>query len=146
MGQALWLVQPGAAHCRAAIERERQRRIAAGFADAVQAAQPATAPATDEHLAGAQLELCWMYTSTVDNKTKVRGSHSNRRHPHSMGRHTCTCDCPGHTCRDSTRLHRCRYPSGAHARDGQLFSKNTIKLGPGGMVLVEWEADPDRGE
>ena len=31
-------------------------------------------------------------------------------------------------------------------RDGQLFSKNAIKLAPRGMVLVEWEADPDRGE
>ena len=84
------------AQLAAAIERERQRRITAGFADgdAVQAAQPATAPATDEHLAGAQLEICWTYTSTVDNKTKVRGSHSNRRHPRSMGRHTCTMRLP----------------------------------------------------
>lgn len=31
-------------------------------------------------------------------------------------------------------------------RDGQLFSTRAKKLAPRGMLLVEWEADPDRGE
>eukprot|EP00966_Prymnesium_polylepis_P147344 3403353-Prymnesium_polylepis.3 len=55
---------------RAAIEREQERRVAAGFADAVQALQPTEAPAM-ESLGGVRLEICWNYTSTVDNKTKV---------------------------------------------------------------------------
>jgi hypothetical protein len=31
-------------------------------------------------------------------------------------------------------------------RDGQLLSVNARKLAPAGMMLVEWEPDPDRGE
>jgi hypothetical protein len=31
-------------------------------------------------------------------------------------------------------------------RDGQLLNANARKLAPQGMVLVEWEPDPDRGE
>lgn len=31
-------------------------------------------------------------------------------------------------------------------RDGQLLSDRAKKLAPRGMVLVEWEPDPDRGE
>jgi hypothetical protein len=64
---------------QAAIERERKRRQDAGFADEVQAAQPPEAPPLDSSLEGAQLEICWHYTSTVDNKTKVRPRRSSAR-------------------------------------------------------------------
>lgn len=55
---------------RASIEREQQRRVEAGLADAVQASQPKEAPAM-ESLVGKRLEICWNYTSTEDHRTKV---------------------------------------------------------------------------
>lgn len=56
-----------------AIESECKRREAAGFADAVQAVQPQHAPKLDDDLVGAQIEVCWHYTSAIeDGKTKVR--------------------------------------------------------------------------
>jgi hypothetical protein len=57
---------------RSAIERECQRRVAAGFADAVQAKQPKNAPTISSALAGKKLEICWNYISTEDSKTWVR--------------------------------------------------------------------------
>lgn len=57
---------------QAAINRERDRRAAAGFSDAVQALQPKEAPELDENLQGKRLEICWNYTSTEDGRTKVR--------------------------------------------------------------------------
>lgn len=56
---------------QAAIDREKQRRMEAGFSDAVQAEQPKEAPELDETLLGKQLEICWNYTSTEDGKTKA---------------------------------------------------------------------------
>lgn len=55
----------------AAIKREHERRVAAGFADDVQALQPKDAPEIDEALVGKMLEVCWNYTSTEDRVTKV---------------------------------------------------------------------------
>jgi hypothetical protein len=67
---------------RQAIERECERREAAGFADKVQAVQPPNAPPLDASLVETQLEICWHYTSTVDGKTKVRRSrHCIISHP-----------------------------------------------------------------
>lgn len=57
---------------QAAIKRERERRIAAGFADDVQALQPKEAPEINEELVGKKLEVCWNYTSTEDGHTKAR--------------------------------------------------------------------------
>lgn len=56
----------------AAIQREFERREAAGFSDSVQATQPLKPPALDADLVGAQLEVCWHYVSTEDSRTKVR--------------------------------------------------------------------------
>lgn len=56
---------------QAAIERERERRIAAGFSDAVQTLQPKEAPELNEDLQGKKLEICWNYISTEDGTTRV---------------------------------------------------------------------------
>lgn len=56
---------------QASIERERERRIAAGLADDVQALQPKEAPEIDEQLVGKLLEVCWNYISTEDGVSKV---------------------------------------------------------------------------
>lgn len=67
---------------QAAIQRESERRIAAGFSDAVQAMQPKEAPPLDETLEGKLLEICWNYTSTEDGKTKAR--ESLKAHPYHI--------------------------------------------------------------
>lgn len=53
------------------IKKERERRLACGFADDVQAVQPLKPPLLDKKLVGVRLEVCWHYTSTEDGKTKV---------------------------------------------------------------------------
>ena len=105
----------------AAIVRERERRQKAGFADAVQAVQPQQAPELDAHLVGSQLEICWHYTSTVDNKTKV----------------PIWCPC---------KVVRIADGETDKGTNNRAFSENASAIAPRGMVLVEWEPDPDRGE
>lgn len=61
-----------------AIQREHERRAAAGLSDAVQALQPKEAPELDESLVSKQLEICWNYISTEDGKSKARESLSCR--------------------------------------------------------------------
>mmetsp|Transcript_51163 Transcript_51163/g.141588 ORF Transcript_51163/g.141588 Transcript_51163/m.141588 type:complete len:196 (-) Transcript_51163:164-751(-) len=105
----------------AAIERERERRRTAGFADDVQATQPPQAPKLDGGLVGAQLEICWHYTSTEDNKTKV----------------PIWCPC---------KVVRVADGVADKGSNNKELSANARAIAPRGMTLVEWEADPDRGE
>eukprot|EP00966_Prymnesium_polylepis_P011969 274861-Prymnesium_polylepis.1 len=52
---------------RAAAQRERERREAAGFTDGVQLVMPREPPPLDNTLVGTQLEVCWgTYKSTED--------------------------------------------------------------------------------
>eukprot|EP00966_Prymnesium_polylepis_P280421 6479323-Prymnesium_polylepis.1 len=106
---------------RSAIERECQRRVAAGFAISVQAKQPKQAPTISSALAGKKLEICWNYISTEDGKTRV----------------PIWCPCTIIRIADGTT---------DKGRDGQLLSTQAKKLPPAGMLLVEWDPDPDRGE
>lgn len=106
---------------RAASERERERREAAGFTDGVQRVMPREAPPLDNTLVETQLEVCWgTYKSTVDG-TNVK----------------MWCPCVVKRVADGET---------DKGRDGQYFSARAKKLAPRGMVLVEWEPDPDRGE
>ncbi|KAL1507166.1 hypothetical protein AB1Y20_008017 [Prymnesium parvum] len=105
----------------AAIEREFERREAAGFSDSVQATQPLKPPALDADLVGAQLEVCWHYVSTEDNKTKV------------------PIWCPA-------KVTRVADGTTDKGRNSQPFSTAARALAPRGMLLLEWEPDPDRGE
>mmetsp|Transcript_26922 Transcript_26922/g.66656 ORF Transcript_26922/g.66656 Transcript_26922/m.66656 type:complete len:186 (+) Transcript_26922:314-871(+) len=104
-----------------AVERELERRAAAGFSDAVQAIQPKEPPELDNRLQGKRLEICWNYISTEDGKTKV----------------PIWCPCTVVKIADGAT---------DNGRDGQLLSKRAQKLAPRGMVLIEWDPDPDRGE
>jgi hypothetical protein len=106
----------------AAIARERERREAAGFTDPEQMKQPPQAPALTSALVGKLLEICWgNYISTVDNKTKVKMW------------------CPA-------KVVRVADGESDKGMDGKPLSERAIKLAPRGMVLVEWEPDPERGE
>ena len=104
----------------AASQRERERREAAGFTDAVQMVMP-QAP-TLPLAVGTQLEVCWgNYISTIDNKSKVK----------------MWCPCKVLRTADGEK---------DKGRDGQTLSLQARKLAPRGMVLLEWEPDPERGE
>ena len=71
---------------------------------------------------GTQLEVCWgNYISTIDNKTKVK----------------MWCPC---------KVLRVADGETDKGRDGKSLSSQARKLAPRGMVLLEWEPDPDRGE
>ena len=102
-----------------ASQRERERREAAGFTDAVQIAMPRepTMPLRD----GTQLEVCWgTYRSTIDG---------------SQLKMWCPCT-----------VIRTADGEADRGRDGQYFSAAARKLAPRGMVLLEFDADPDRNE
>ena len=102
-------------------QRERERREAAGFVDGVQSVMPRTAPPIDDTLVGAQLEVCWgIYKSTVD------GSNVKM-----------WCPCVVKRIADGET---------DKGRDAHYFSAAARKLAPRGMALIEWEADPARGE
>ena len=104
----------------AASRRERERREAAGFTDAVQMKMP-KAPTLPLSV-GTQLEVCWgKYISTVDNKTRVK----------------MWCPC---------KVLRTADGETDKGMDGKPLSQQAKKLAPRGMVLLEWEPDPDRGE
>ena len=106
----------------AASQRERERREAAGFTDAVQMTQPPKPPKLNSKLVGTQLEVCWgNYISTEDNKTKVKMW------------------CPA-------KVLRIADGDNDKGRDGKPLSERATKLAPRGMVLLEWEPDPERGE
>ena len=103
-----------------AAQRERERREAAGFTDRVQMQMP-TEPTLPLPV-GTQLEVCWgNYVSTIDNKTKVK----------------MWCPC---------KVLRVADGETDKGRDGKPLSQRAVKLAPRGMVLLEWEPDPDRGE
>ena len=103
----------------ASSQRERVRREAAGFTDAVQMTMP-KAPTLPLPV-GTQLEVCWgKYTSTVDNKTKVK----------------MWCPC---------KVLRTADGETDKGSDGKHLSQQARKLAPRGMVLLEFEPDPDRG-
>ena len=106
---------------KAATERERERRQQAGFADEVQAVQQYDAPELDGQLVGARLEICWHYTSTEDNKTKV----------------PIWCPC---------KVVRIADGETDKGSNNKAFSDHARAIAPRGMMLVEWEADPDRNE
>jgi hypothetical protein len=134
----------------AAIERERERRRTAGFADDVQATQPPQAPKLDGGLVGAQLEICWC---------ALARSRIARLDPPA-------CTCPSHGCARPTLRHytstednKTKVPIWCPCKvvrvaDGvadkgsnnKELSANARAIAPRGMTLVEWEADPDRGE
>jgi hypothetical protein len=106
----------------ASIARERERREAAGFTDSAQMKQPPKAPPLDSALVGKQLEICWgNYISTEDNKTRVK----------------MWC---------AAKVVRVADGESDKSRDGKPLSNRAVKLAPRGMVLVEWEPDPDRQE
>lgn len=105
----------------AAIERERERRRTAGFSDEIQAVQPHDAPTLDKTLVGAQLEICWHYTSRVDNKTKV----------------PIWCPC---------KVVRVADGETDKGSNNYQLSANARAIAPRGLTLVEWDPDPDRGE
>lgn len=108
----------------AAIKREKERREAAGFSDAVQAVQPLRAPEPiDEtnYPPGTQLEICWSYTSTVDNKTKV----------------PMWCPCTIVRIADGNK---------DMGVNNKPLSDLCRTLAPRGMMLIKWDPDPDRGE
>ena len=89
--------------------------------DGVQRVMPREAPPLDNTLVETQLEVCWgTYKSTVDG-TNVK----------------MWCPCVVKRVADGET---------DKGRDGQYFSARAKKLAPRGMVLVEWEPDPDRGE
>ena len=103
----------------AASQRERERREAAGFTDAVQMTMP-PAP-TLPLVVGTQLEICWgKYRSTIDGSTLKMW-----------------CPC---------KVIRVADGEVDKGMDGKPLSTAARKLAPRGMVLVEWEPDPDRGE
>ena len=108
------------AQIAAASQRERERREAAGFTDAVQMVMP---PEPTLPIAvGTQLEVCWgNYVSTIDNKTKVK----------------MWCPC---------KVLRVADGEIDKGRDGMPLSSLARKLAPRGMVLLEWEPNPERGE
>mmetsp|Transcript_1248 Transcript_1248/g.3086 ORF Transcript_1248/g.3086 Transcript_1248/m.3086 type:complete len:285 (-) Transcript_1248:351-1205(-) len=105
----------------AAIAAEHARREEAGFSDSVQAVQPQHPPDLDNDLVGAQLEICWHYVSTEDGKTKV------------------PIWCPA-------RVVRVADGETDMGRNNQPLSSSARALAPRGMLLLEWDADPDRGE
>ena len=106
----------------ASARREAERREAAGFTDRVQMKMPPKPPDTSTLKANTQLEICWgNYISTVDNKTKVKMW------------------CPA-------KVKRVADGETDKGRDGKPLSAQARKLAPRGMVLVEWEPDPERGE
>ena len=106
----------------ASIARERERREAAGFTDAVQMKMPQKPPDFSSRLVGTQIEICWgNYISTSDNKTKVKMW------------------CPA-------KIMRVADGEADKGRDGQPLTSAARALAPRGMVLVEWEPDPVRGE
>ena len=93
-----------------------------GFTDAVQMTQPPKPPQLTAALAGTQLEICWgNYISTEDNKTRVKMW------------------CPA-------KVLRVADGNNDKGRDGKPLSERATKLAPRGMVLLEWEPDPERGE
>eukprot|EP00966_Prymnesium_polylepis_P098484 2280399-Prymnesium_polylepis.1 len=103
----------------AASQREQERREAAGFTDAVQIQMPRepTLPLAK----GTKLEICWgLYKSTED------GSRVKMWCPCKV-----VCVADGDTDK---------------GRDGQPLNASARKLAPRGMVLIEWEPDPVRGE
>jgi hypothetical protein len=103
----------------AASERERERREAAGFTDPVQMQMPREPILTLP--VGTQLEVCWgLYKATEDN---------------SNAKMWCPC-----------KVLRVADGDTDKGRDGQALSAGARKLAPRGMVLVEWEPDPERGE
>ena len=103
----------------AASQRERERREAAGFTDAVQMTMP-KAPILPL-VVGTQLEVCWgKYRSTVDGSTLKMW-----------------CPC---------KVLRVADGENDKGMDGKPLSSAARKLAPRGMVLIEWEPDSDRGE
>ena len=83
--------------------------------------QPYDAPPLDTELVGARLEICWHYTSTEDNHTKV----------------PIWCPC---------KVVRIADGATDKGANNKAFSQNARAIAPRGMLLVEWEADPDRNE
>ena len=103
----------------AASLRERERREAAGFTDAVQMVMPRE-PKLPLSV-GTLLEICWgKYKSTADGSTVKMW-----------------CPC---------KVMRVADGDTDKGRNGQPLSAGARKLAPRGMVLVEWEPDPERGE
>ncbi|KAL1528450.1 hypothetical protein AB1Y20_009796 [Prymnesium parvum] len=104
-----------------AVEQERQRREDAGFTDSVQLVMPSKPPELTSKLVGYRLEICWgRYRSTEDG---------------SLLKMWCPCF-----------IERVADGETDKGADGKPLSDNARKLAPRGMVLVRWEADPDRGE
>ena len=103
-----------------AVEFERERREAAGFTDSVQAKQPPQEPPLDNSLIGKRLEICWAKYKDADGNNVAMW---------------CPCKV--------TRVADGEMDKGT---DGKPLSSAARKLAPRGMVLVEWDADPDREE
>ena len=98
-------------------DQERQRRVAAGIADGVEAAQPDHPPAFDQQLVGKQLEVLWKYF------TKGANDKEEPTLIWSTGRVVRVADG-----KSDKRSARCTKPL------------------PGGTVLWAWDADPEFGE
>ena len=88
----------------------------------------------DDRLVGAQLEVCWgTYKATAD-VVYEDGADPDVKEGDNV-KMWCPC-----------KVVRVADGQTDKGRDAQPFSNRAIKLAPRGMVLVEWEPDPGRGE